>query len=280
MRLSTISAALIFASIGFALGVQGCAEDEHEGACNVEEQEGCEDGLTCRMTGDGGPECVCSAVSQVSGEEAGYCDDGQDCYDAVDEDGEEGPVCACSVDRQSGCDDGQACEKIVDGAADCFTPITVSGQVFDLATGDPVAGAIVVARDANNVAISGLAVTDDEGNYTLAVPTPRDADGNPQANPITLRADAAGFITFPRPPRQAVPIDTAMASGDPPDLRTTATDIALIALQDASNVGTITGTVNAERPRGTVIVAGGSVEEGGGVTGVADFDGTYTVFNV
>jgi hypothetical protein len=100
------------------------------------------------------------------------------------------------------------------------------------------------------------------------------------SNPVTLRADAAGYVTFPLPPRQAVPIDTAMATGDPLDLQSPATDVALIAMPDATGLGTVTGKVLAERPRGTVVVVGGSVTDGGGVTGVADFDGTYAVFNV
>lgn len=274
MRVLGISLGVAF---GFAVGLHGCGGGDDQGACNVEEQSGCDAGLTCRMGTDGHPECACSATSQVEGSDEGYCDEGLDCYDVATEDE---PVCACSVDRQTGCEDGMACESVEDHAADCFTPITVSGQVFDLATGEAIEGALVVARDANNVAISGVAITDAEGNYTLAVPTPRDADGNPLPNPVTLRADAAGFVTFPRPPRQAVPVDTAMAAGDPPDLRSSATDIALIALPDASGLGTITGTIDAERPRGAVVVAGGSVENGGGVTGIADFDGTYTVFNV
>lgn len=276
MRALGISTGLAMALAGFVVGLHGCGGDEDEGACNVEKQSGCDEGLACHMGEDGHPDCVCAPNSQVDGS-ASYCDDGLDCYDLASE---EDPVCACSIDRQSGCDDGLACESVQDRGADCFTPITVSGSVFDLATREAIAGARVVARDANNVAISGVAITDAEGNYTLAVPTPRDADGNPLANPVTLRADAAGFVTFPRSPRQALPVDTAMAVGDPPDLRSSATDIALIALPDTSGLGTITGTVSAERPRGTVVVAGGSVENGGGVTGIADFDGTYAVFNV
>jgi hypothetical protein len=71
-----------------------------------------------------------------------------------------------------------------------------------------------------------------------------------------------------------------MASGDPLVVQTPATDIGLIALPDSSGLGTVTGKVLADRPRGTLVVAGGTAGEGGGVTGIADFDGTYKVFNV
>jgi hypothetical protein len=268
MRSWKIVSMMSFALLGYALGVNGCGDD---GACSTEDQSGCEEGQVCRMGADGGPAtCFCSIEGQTG------CGDGLDCYDVENGD----PACACSVDRQTGCADGEACESVAGQPADCFSPVTVSGRVFDLATGEPIEGARVVARDANNAAISGIAVTNADGEYTLPVPTPRDAEGALQSNPVTLRADALGFVTFPRAPRQAIPVDTAMASGDPLDVRSSATDVALIALPDAAGLGTISGTVTAERPRGTVIVAGGALETGGGVTGIADYDGSYVVFNV
>lgn len=257
------------ALLGYALGVHGCAEDE--GPCNTEQQSGCEEGQVCRMGADGGPPaCFCSIEGQSG------CGDGLDCYDVEGGD----PACHCSVDRQTGCGDGEACESIPGQGAGCFSPVTVSGRVIDLATGEPIPDARVVARDANNAAISGIAISDENGEYTLPVPTPRDAEGGLLSNPVTLRADALGYVTFPRAPRQAIPIDTAMASGDPLDLRSAATDVALIALPNPEGLGTISGTVDAERPRGTVVVAGGSLDTGGGVTGIASFDGSYVVFNV
>jgi hypothetical protein len=268
MRSWKLVSMMSFALLGYALGVNGCGDD---GACNAEEQSGCEDGQVCRMSADGGPAaCFCSIEGQTG------CGDGLDCYDIEGED----PVCNCSIDRQTGCADGEACESVAGQGAACFSPVTVSGRVIDLATGDPIPDARVVARDANNAAISGIAITNADGEYTLPVPTPRDADGELLGNPVTLRADALGYVTFPRAPRQAIPVDTSMASGDPLDLRSAATDIALIALPNAEGLGTIAGTVVAERPRGTVVVAGGALETGGGVTGIASFDGSYVVFNV
>jgi hypothetical protein len=273
--LAWIGSSLLGVTIG--MSAHGCADDEDSGACNVDAQSGCDEGLVCRQSADGGPDCFCSTDMQT-----GCADANQDCYDVADGD----PACFCSVDRQTGCPDGLACEVIVDAtgpegiAADCFPPVTLGGRVIDLATGAPVEAARVVARDANNAAVSGIAVTDSEGYYELMVPTPRTSDGALAANPVTLRADAAGYVTFPRPPRSAVPVDPGMASGDPLFLQSSATDIALIALPDDTGLGTVTGTVNADRPRGTVVVAGGTQADGGGVTGIADFDGTYTVFNV
>ena len=249
--------------LGFAIGGQGCAEEEEPGVCNAEQQSGCDEGLECRMSVDGEPGCFCSSQAQTG------CGEGLDCYELDNED----PDCFCSVDRQTGCEDGLACESVPGFGADCFAPVTVTGSVFDLATSAPVEGARVVARDANNAALSGVAITDASGNYSLPVPTPRNPDGTLLPNAVTLRVDARRYLAFPRAPRVAVPIDTGMASGTPLVVDTTATDVGLIALPDTQGLGSIAGVVAGERPRGTVVVAGGS-------SGVADFDGSYAVFNV
>jgi hypothetical protein len=121
--------------------------------------------------------------------------------------------------------------------------------------------------------LSGVAITDAEGNYALSVPTPRTPEGGLLQHAVTLRVDATGYLAFPRPPRVAVPVEMSLATGSPPVVDTPATDVALIALPDQSGLGSIEGTVAGERPRGTVVIAGGA-------SGVADFDGTYAVFNV
>lgn len=199
------------------------------------------------------------------------------------------PACFCDPSAQTGCASGQACEQIVTAAADggmiagntgCFAPISVSGKVFDLASNAGIANALVVARDVNDVPISGLAKTNASGDYTLAVPTPRDKDGKPFNYQVTLRADAGGYLTFPKAPRIAIPIDVSAATGSPLVLKTPATDIGLIAIPNASTLGAVSGHVVADHPWGTVVVAGGAANAGGGVTGIADRDGSYTVFNV
>ena len=251
------------ALLGFAISVQGCAEEEPPKACNAEAQSGCSEGLECRVGVDGEPGCFCSSEQHTG------CGEGLDCYELDQAD----PECFCSVDRQTGCDEGLACELVPGEGAECFDPVTVAGSVFDLATSTPVEGARVVARDANNAALSGVAITDANGNYSLQVPTPRNPDGTLLPNPVTLRVDAAGYLTFPRAPRVAVPVDTGMASGTPLVVDTTATDVGLIAMPDSDGLGSIAGVVAGDRPRGTVVVAGGA-------SGVADYDGSYAVFNV
>lgn len=263
-RLVRMTSVLVF-------GAFGCAPDD-EGQCSVESNEGCDDGQVCKKSVDGPSACFCSTDMQSG------CEEGLACYDIDGRD----PECFCSVDAQTGCDDENlACELVPGEGADCFTPVTMSGMVIDLATTGSIEGARVVARDANNAAVSGVAITDAGGNYTLNVPNPRMPDGTLLPSTVTLRADAAGYLTFPRAPRVALPIETSTASGDPLNVRTPATDIALIALPSADGLGSVSGTIlDAEIPRGTVVVVGGTAGTGGGVSGVAHFDGTYTVFNV
>ncbi|HEY6556851.1 MAG TPA: carboxypeptidase-like regulatory domain-containing protein [Polyangiaceae bacterium] len=183
---------------------------------------------------------------------------------------------ACSIEAQSGCDAGLVCEAVV-GAADevgCFAPVTVRGRVVDALSGDAIANAHVVARDANGAAVSSVAVTETDGSYALTVPVTRtDANGALAPTFYTLRADAARYATFPRAPRVALPIEVSTAVGDPPVVQNTATDVALIPLPDGAAAGSISGRVLADHPGGTLVVAGGA-------TAVADRNGQYTVFNV
>jgi hypothetical protein len=180
----------------------------------------------------------------------------------------------CSVEKQTGCGDGLVCEE-VEGVARpaCFAPVTFQGRVLDATSSAGIVGARVVARDANDAAVSTVAISKAGGAYTLTVPAKRDAAGKPLSVNYTLRADAAGYQTFPLAPRVAIPIDVATAAGTPPVVKSAATDVALIALPSTAGMGSVAGHVIATLPGGTLVVAGGS-------TGVADSAGAYEVFNV
>ncbi len=180
----------------------------------------------------------------------------------------------CSVADQTGCPMGQACEE-VQGATDpaCFAPVSLQGHVFGALDSKPIAGARVVASDADGAAVSTVAISGADGAYSLTVPAKRNAEGVPVQVSYTLRADAKGFLTFPLAPRVALPIDIATAAGTPPVLKSAATEIALIPLTSTTGLGSVTGKVVADRPGGTLVVAGGA-------TGIADFSGNYEVFNV
>jgi hypothetical protein len=95
---------------------------------------------------------------------------------------------------------------------------------------------------------------------------------------VTLRADAASYLTFPRAPRAAIPIhlDEAtgdIANGDEPEIENALTEVGLIPLADSDGLGSVSGRVDSERPGGALIVVAGA-------TGIADSDGHYVVYNV
>ena len=189
------------------------------------------------------------------------------------DDEEEPKAESCDLAAQSGCEAGQVCESGPDGKPACYEPVSISGRVFDVSDDGAIEGARVVARDANEVAISGVATTDKDGKYTLRVPAQRDADGKPVKTDYTLRADAAAYVTFPKAPRIALPVDVSTATGDPLTVSNAATDIGLVPLENPTGLGAISGKVLADNPGGTLVVAAG-------LTATSDTDGEYTIFNV
>jgi hypothetical protein len=195
----------------------------------------------------------------------GGCGDDSDSQDDKDK--------GCSVTEQTGCTAPQVCEEVEGGDPSCFDPVTIEGRVQNALDQQGIPDARVLARDANDAVISRVAVTKPDGTYALVVPARRDAKGLPVKADLTLRADASGYATFPEAPRIALPIDLSTAAGAPPSLKSAATDIALIPLENAAALGSVSGVVHAELPGGTLVIAGG-------VTGAADLDGAYTIFNV
>lgn len=186
---------------------------------------------------------------------------------------EENEAKSCSVAEQTGCAASLVCEEVEGAEPACFEPLTLRGRVYDLIDEEAIAGARVLARDANDAVISRVAITAADGSYELVVPAKRDANGAPVKVDVTLRADASAYETFPKAPRVALPIDLSTASGAPPVIESAATEIALVPLPDSAGLGTISGVVRAAQPGGTLVVAGGA-------TGAADRDGAYTIFNV
>jgi hypothetical protein len=185
---------------------------------------------------------------------------------------------SCEVGSAEGCAAGQICEEVEGGPNACFAPLVVRGHVFDVTDEAPIEGALVVARDANGAAISPVAMTDAAGAYSLRVPGKRTAGGDLAAGDVTLRADAASYLTFPRAPRVAVPIDLTTASGNPPAVSSPLTEIGLIPL-GVEDTGSVSGRVLSDKPGGTLIVVGGETGMAA-QTGIADLNGEYTVFNV
>src|SRR5215211_2254052 len=96
----------------------------------------------------------------------------------------------CNLIDSSDCPSDQVCERVQGGAPACFTPVKIEGRVFDLTTNASIEGARVVALDPNGAAISGVAVSDAEGVYSVRIPSERSSDGSILNPSCTLRADA------------------------------------------------------------------------------------------
>jgi hypothetical protein len=186
---------------------------------------------------------------------------------------------ACDYAQQTGCEDGQVCEEVEGGeaATGCFAPVVVEGRV--VRSDDPAKGieaARVVGRDENGAVVSfRIAVSKSDGSYSLRVPTKRKADGTPAVPELLLRADAAGFATFPSGLRVALPVDVSSPQNSDAGYRIAngTTTIALDELPDSAGLGSVSGKVLAADAAGTLVVAGAA-------SGIADADGSYVLFNV
>ncbi len=193
--------------------------------------------------------------------------------------GDDGPP-PCNPAAQTGCDAGLACEVRATGGTMCATPINVEGKVYPLA--DPTAaveGARVVALSANVSPISTVAVTGADGRFSIRIPATRNADGTPVATDVLLRADAAGYLTFPSGVQQYFPVSTATAVPVNGVLVVAGAQTD-IGLQDYTGTGTASihgvASVPAGAP-GVLVVA----ESGGvGVSALADRNGDYAIYNL
>ena len=190
---------------------------------------------------------------------------------------------ACNPVAQTGCEEGLVCEEVVGGEPGCFAPVVLRGNVFDRANDNGIEGATVVALDANRSPASTVATTGPTGDYEIRVARQRDVDGNPSGGDVTLRADAAGFQTFPGGIRQALPIDVS----DPVDedgvlvVENAATTIGLIALPSGSGTNVIFGNVEVPNDStGVLVVAETSDSSAQGFTAIADREGVYRIFNL
>ncbi len=178
------------------------------------------------------------------------------------------------------CADGRVCESVSGGESQCLTPLVIRGRVLNIADDEPIADARVQAVDANGAAVGTSAATDSDGAYELIVPANRDADLMPLAGSYTLRAQAASFIEFPTAIRPALPLDamTAVAEDEGWIIENALTTIKLIALPgDTSDLGSISGTIQAETRAGLLLVAENADTA---LTGFSDGEGAYIIFNV
>lgn len=189
----------------------------------------------------------------------------------------------CDPASATACEAGLACEVVQGGQPTCLAPLVLRGSVTSLppAPGAPVDGARVVALDANRAPLSGVALSDAQGSFELEVPAARDASGRPAAAAVILRADAPGFLPFPGGVRTALPVDLGGATYDGGARRWVVSGplTALgLAPSPVTSAASVHGVVAAPPARAGVLVVGEVA--GAGVTGVADRDGSYALFNL
>jgi hypothetical protein len=182
----------------------------------------------------------------------------------------------CVLGTQDGCSAGQVCEEVEGSAPACFAPVSIEGRVVEAI--DPAVGiadADVVLRDVSGEVISERTVSDSDGRFELRLATVRHANGHPSLPEFTLRASAAGFVTFPGGLRLSLPIDTTEPRQEAGRwvVENESTNIALDALPGSAELGSVSGTIHAAGAAGTLVVAGTS-------SGIAGPDGSYRVFNV
>lgn len=258
-------------SMVLVIGITHCDDDEEYETCDLADPD-CADGTVCRPMGEGVARCVPSCDASED------CNEGYVCRSFGD--GSTSCVEPCNPDNPDSCDGGYTCELYADGEYTCAEPFTIAGMVFDMSDSAPIEGAHVVAANEAGFAVSGVATTDADGNYTLTASSERDADGVPTGI-FTLRVSAQEYLPYPFGIRPSIPIDSTDAVyGDGAYIvDTVPTDVGLIPLPaEQQGLGSITGSVTAEGARGTLVVA-----EGGEVPapfGFADQDGVYTIFNV
>ncbi len=185
----------------------------------------------------------------------------------------------CDPNGQS-CADGQVCEAFIGGESQCATPVVLRGAVIELVSGAPIEGALVQAVDANGTAVGTTGLSASDGTFSLSVPAVRDAEGNPVDGVYTLRVQAAYYQEFPTAIRPALPLDVASAELQDEGwlIESALTTIGLIRIPgDTSDLGSISGTVQADGNAGALIVASDGEEA---FTSFSDSQGDYVIFNV
>lgn len=188
---------------------------------------------------------------------------------------------ACEPDGAKACEQHLTCAERASGGHACFNPIVLSGLVFDLETGDALKGAHVLALNEEATAVSDVAISAENGTYSIAVPARRDAQGKPVQQFYTLRASAQDYQTFPGGIRTALPVDASSATDVKGTwvISTPLTEIGLLELPDSEQgLPAISGKVLAGRRSGGVLVVAESGPQG--YSAVSDLQGRYTIFNV
>lgn len=188
----------------------------------------------------------------------------------------------CDVSDPNTCRTDQVCEQVEGGKSQCFAPVFVNGQVFDLSNSAGVAGAQVLATDENGAPIGVPVTSKSDGTYSMRVPATRSNDkGALAAKKLMLRSQAKNYVPFPSGARISLPIDltTATRAGENEAwiLSSELTGIGLSPVS-ASELGlpTVSGTIEAGAAV-LVVLEQGTAR---GRSTLAAPDGSFSFFNV
>lgn len=197
---------------------------------------------------------------------------------------------SCEVGKADACDDGLVCEAVAgedDGR--CFPETVITGRVLEASDNAGVAGARVVALDATtNAPVGAVVTTDATGAFRIPVKFARSVEeGTPDvtSGSFTLRVEAEGYLSFPSPIRQAVPL-TVNRADDKDALPVNQRDVVLLALEgvDVATLGSIAGKVSegTAGQGGVLVVAEPAAGQTGlrAVSTVTDPSGDYRLLNL
>ena len=283
----------------------GCSGDDDDDdsndvqTCDPDAPE-CDDGLVCVAQEKGEALCQIPPGGECDPKlDPPNCSLGSECLEnpAADMDDDAAASHVCLVVEAGECDPVEpfcapplTCAEIEgEDVHRCFAPLLVRGHVSDSSTAAAIADAHVIAIDDEGVATTDVARSDQDGEYELAVPVARDAEGNPLSERFTLRAAAQDYQTFPGGLRTALPLSTsdAVMMDDAWVIEGTPTELVLIALEgDASGRHSVSGHLgaadDADDPEvraalsGTLIVAVGPATQ----SALTDRSGDFTLFNL
>jgi hypothetical protein len=297
MRLSYSAPELIAYALALA-AFTACGSDKADqasagalgGTCDPASPSPCASGLECTARSAGGNACTLAAgascdASNTKLENSG-CADSATCSKKAGD-----TTTSCLVTEGGSCDpahdhcaDLLVCSDVEDGTHACFGEVVLRGMVEDASNNDPIEAARVMAVNDQGVAVTAVASTDAKGNYELAVPATRHADGTPTGDQFTLRAAAQDYQAFPSGVRVALPIDvsTATADGKRYVVENTLTTVDLIGLPagDRSQISGSIVALDSAAPGavgGVLVVAKGT---DAAVSGLSDKSGAFTIFNV
>ena len=191
----------------------------------------------------------------------------------------------CKLDDPSTCSSGEVCESVQNQSAPaCFFPVQLQGHVSDLSTAAAIGGATVSALDDNGAPAASVAISANDGSYTLRIPSVRtDRSGKPVGRKVALRAAARNYFNFPSGVRVSLPINTSAATqanaSSPYVISGGQADIGLISLPSAMQGGpSVAGTVEVSPGQvGVLVVAETTAVP---VSAIADTNGAFTLFNV